>query len=98
MIIAQNWNTPNNSHVTDGTYIGFLVLMACGAVLAFFLVKPEKVVRKDGTRVQRIRHPTAWSELQGLWYTLKTDSYIVLLFVQFFASNWFYVSFHQPLE
>lgn len=49
-------NTPLNNH--SGTYIGFLVLMLCGAILAFFLVPPEKIIRKDGTRVQRIRHPS----------------------------------------
>lgn len=35
--------------------------MICGAILAFCLVPPEKIVRKDGTRVQRIRHPSALS-------------------------------------
>jgi hypothetical protein len=44
--------------VNDGTYIGFMVLMMSGAILAFFLVPPEKIIRKDGTLVQRVRYPS----------------------------------------
>lgn len=29
-------------------------------------------------------------EICGLWETLKTDTYILLLFPFFWASNWFY--------
>ncbi|PUU72583.1 major facilitator superfamily domain-containing protein [Tuber borchii] len=86
---ATNWDTPNHGSVKDGTYVGFLVLMLCGAVLAFFLVPPEKIIRKDGTRVQRIRHPSM-TQICGLWETIKTDTYILLLFPFFWASNWFY--------
>lgn len=64
--------------------------MAVGAVLAFFLVPPDKVIRKDGTRVAQVRYPSAWAEIKGLYDTLKTDYYIVLLFPMFWASNWFY--------
>lgn len=88
--IANNWNTTDNKAVNDGTYIGFLVLMVCGAILSWFLVPPQKIVRKDGTRVQRVRHPSIKSELKGLWETLYSDPYIVLLFPLFWASNWFY--------
>ncbi|RPA91172.1 MFS general substrate transporter [Choiromyces venosus 120613-1] len=88
--IATNWHNPNKGAVNDGTYVGFLVLMLCGAVLAFFLVPPEKIIRKDGTRVQRIRHPSMKTEIWGLWETIKSDSYILLLFPFFWASNWFY--------
>lgn len=37
-----------------------------------------------------MKHPTWKSEILGLWETLRTDTYIVLLFPMFFASNWFY--------
>lgn len=83
--LGTNWNTTETKDVNDGTYIGFLVLMVAGAVLAFFLVKPEKIVREDGTRVQRIRHPSAIKELTGLWECLWTDPYIVLLFPLFWV-------------
>lgn len=37
-----------------------------------------------------MKHPTWKTEILGLWETLWSDSYIVLLFPMFFASNWFY--------
>lgn len=40
-----------------------------------------------------MKNPSWQSELWGLWETFKTDSYILLLFPMFFASNWFY-SYH----
>jgi MFS family permease len=98
--IGQNWNSTSGS-VNDGTYIAFFVLMVCGFVLAFFLAPPHKIIRDDLTMVEHIRHPSAWyvrliifnqirSEFKGLFQTLKTDYYIVLLFPMFWASNWFY--------
>jgi hypothetical protein len=37
-----------------------------------------------------MKHPTWKTELIGLWETIRSDPYIVLLFPMFFASNWFY--------
>ncbi|TGZ76253.1 MFS general substrate transporter [Ascodesmis nigricans] len=88
--LGTNWNTNQEGDVVTGTYVGFLVLMLAGAVLAFFLIPPEKIVRSDGTRVQRLRHPSALMEVKGLWTTMQTDPYILLLFPLFWASNWFY--------
>jgi len=88
--LGTNWNVTKVAPVKDGTYIGFVVLMLCGAVLAFFLVSPDKIVRRDGTRVQPIRHPSAWAEIYGMWTTVRSDPYIILLFPFFWASNWFY--------
>ncbi|CCX30369.1 Similar to UNC93-like protein C922.05c; acc. no. Q9URX1 [Pyronema omphalodes CBS 100304] len=76
--------------VNDATYIGFLVLMAMGGILAWFLVPPEKVIRSDGSRVQPIRNPSAIAEIRGLYDTLVSETYILLLFPYFIASNWFY--------
>jgi hypothetical protein len=86
-----------NNHtgtVSDGTYIGFMVLMICGALLAWSLTNADKVLRPDGTRVIIMKHPTYKSEFIGLWEVLRTDWYIVLLFPMFFASNFFYT--YQP--
>jgi hypothetical protein len=47
-------------------------------------------VRRDGTRIILMKHPTWKTEILGLWETLRSDSYIILLFPMFFASNWFY--------
>lgn len=64
--------------------------MITGAALAFFLVPPEQIVRKDGSRVAQVSHPSAISEIKGLYQTLRSDYYIILLFPMFWASNWFY--------
>lgn len=77
-------------NVNNGTYIAFLVLMAIGFVLCWCLVDCKYVKRKDGSRVIVIKNPTWKSEFLGLWETLIHDSYIVLMFPMFLASNWFY--------
>ncbi|KAA8904795.1 major facilitator superfamily domain-containing protein [Sphaerosporella brunnea] len=88
--IGNNWHSTENKPVNDGTYIGFLVLMVTGGILAWFLVPPQKIIRKDGTRVQRVQHPSILSEFKGLYETVLSDPYILLLFPFFWASNWFY--------
>jgi hypothetical protein len=67
-----------------------MVLMFLGAVLAWCLVDARHIVRPDGSRVILMKHPTWQSEIFGLWELLRSDSYVVLLFPMFFASNWFY--------
>lgn len=74
----------------DGTYIGFLVLMLIGAFLAWGLLNINKIVRKDGSRVIAIQHPSWKSEFLGLWEVLRDEPWFVLLFPMFLASNWFY--------
>jgi MFS family permease len=87
--LGQNINN-STGVVTDGTYIGFIVLMALGAALAWSLVDAGKVVRPDGSRVILMKHPTWQSEIKGLFEVFKTDWYILLFFPMFFASNFFY--------
>ncbi|EMC92678.1 hypothetical protein BAUCODRAFT_37580 [Baudoinia panamericana UAMH 10762] len=88
--LGQNIHVNTNSTVTDGTYIGFIVLTFCGALLAFALVDAKHVVRRDGSKVILMQHPTWKTEIFGLWETLISDPYVVLLWPMFFASNWFY--------
>lgn len=76
--------------LSDATYISFLVLTFLGACLSWTLVDARHVVRRDGSRIILMRHPTCKTEIWGLWETLRSDSYITLLFPMFFASNWFY--------
>ena len=59
-------------------------------MIPLLMANPAKMIRSDGTRVVTPRHPSWKSEFYGLWYTLRTDPWIVLLFPMFFASNWFY--------
>lgn len=77
--------------MSDGTYIGFIVLMFFGACLALTLCNAGDIVRKDGSRVILMKNPTWQSELIGLFETLKFEPFVLLLFPMFFSSNWFYV-------
>lgn len=90
MPLGENINTNTNSNVSNGTYIGFMVLMFAGFVLAIFLVDSDKIIRKDGSKVIVMKNPTWMSEFKGLWETLLTYPWIVLLFPMFWTSNWFY--------
>lgn len=76
--------------VNDGTYIAFMILMAIGFLMAWGLSDSKYVMRKDGSRVIVMKHPTWKSEFAGLFETLRSDYYIVLFFPMFLASNWFY--------
>lgn len=67
-----------------------MVLMAVGFVLAWGLSDSKYIKRKDGSGIIVMKNPTWWSELKGLYETLISDPYIVLLFPMFLASNWFY--------
>lgn len=88
--LGQNINVKTKTTVTDGTYIGFLVLTLIGATLAWTLVDAKSVIRHDGSKVIVMKHPSWKSEIWGLWETVQSDPYIVALFPMFFASNWFY--------
>ncbi|KAF1846092.1 MFS general substrate transporter [Cucurbitaria berberidis CBS 394.84] len=88
--LGLNYNQSENKAVNDATYIGFLVLTFLGACLSWTLVDAKDVVRRDGSKIILMKHPTWKSEIFGLWETLRSDPYIILLFPMFFASNWFY--------
>ena len=66
------------------------MLTGIGVLIPLLMANPAKMIRSDGTRVVTPRHPSWRTEVYGLWYTLRTDPWIVLLFPMFFASNWFY--------
>jgi len=90
VLLGNNIDVTSNSTVSDGTYISLIVLMFCGAVLALFLVDADKIIRSDGSRVVLMKHPTWQSEFVGLWTTVKSEPYVLLLFPMFWSSNWFY--------
>ncbi|KAI1759071.1 MFS general substrate transporter [Hypoxylon sp. FL1150] len=87
--LGQNINNEGGT-VTDGTYIGFIVLMLVGAILAIFLVDADKVIREDGSKVILMKNPTWQSEFIGLWECIRLSPWVVALFPMFFASNIFY--------
>jgi hypothetical protein len=88
--LGQNFHETEVKTVTDGTYIGFLILTLIGAFLAWFLVDAKNVIRSDGSHVILMKNPTWKTEIWGLVETFQTDPYILFLFPMFFASNWFY--------
>jgi len=88
--LGQNIHATTPANVTDGTYVGFLILTIIGACLAWTLVDARDVIRADGSKVIVMKHPSWKSEILGLWQTFFTDPYIILLFPMFLASNWFY--------
>ncbi|KAI5925888.1 MFS general substrate transporter [Camillea tinctor] len=87
--LGQNWSV-KAGHVTDGTYVVFIVLEVVGALLCCVLTPSEKIIRSDGTKVQNLIHPGLKSDIVGLYTTLVTDPWVILLFPMFFASNYFY--------
>ncbi|KAF9552989.1 MFS general substrate transporter [Agrocybe pediades] len=87
--LGQNFHSTANA-VGNGTYIGFLILTLIGVMIPLLMVDPKKMVRTDGTKVSAPRHPSWKVEIYGLWITLVTDPWVILLFPMFLASNWFY--------
>jgi MFS family permease len=88
--LGQNVNATSATNVTDGTYIGFLVLMVTGAILALALCNANKVRREDGSKVILMKNPSWKTEFKGLFETITSSPWVVLLFPMFFASNVFY--------
>ncbi|PLN81276.1 major facilitator superfamily domain-containing protein [Aspergillus taichungensis] len=88
--LGENIHVKTNVTVSDGTYIGFIVLMFCGAILALTLCDADKIVRRDGSRVILKKNPSWKTEIIGLWTTIRSEPYIILLFPMFWSSNWFY--------
>lgn len=89
-MLGQNFDVKVNATVTDGSYIAFIVLMFCGALLALLLCDAGKVIRTDGSKVVLKKNPTWQSEFVGLWETIRYEPFVVLLFPMFWSSNWFY--------
>ncbi|APA05311.1 hypothetical protein SS1G_09712 [Sclerotinia sclerotiorum 1980 UF-70] len=88
--LGQTVHSKDSTNVNDGTYIAFIILMFLGACLALFLCNADDIVRPDGTKVVLMKHPSWKSEFIGLYDTIVSEPFIILLFPMFWASNWFY--------
>ncbi|QKX60281.1 uncharacterized protein TRUGW13939_07424 [Talaromyces rugulosus] len=88
--LGQNIHSTDGAGVNDGTYIAFIVLMFCGAILALFVCDGRHVIRSDGTKVVLMQNPSWRSEIMGLYTTIVSEPLVILLFPMFFSSNWFY--------
>ncbi|CAG8612847.1 9619_t:CDS:2, partial [Acaulospora colombiana] len=86
--IALNWNSDAGS-VNDGTYIGFMVLMGSGVLLALVLLPPSKVYHDNGQHIIIQKYPKWKTELIEV-FKLFLNWKILLLTPMFVASNWFY--------
>lgn len=81
--LGLNANKPPGSTghaVSDGTYVGFIILTFLGACLSWTLVDAKHIVRRDGSRVILMKHPTWKTEIFGLWETLCNGKLGVALF------------------
>ena len=88
--LGLNIDNPGGQGVSDGTYISLVILSFLEACLSWTLVDAKDIVRRDGSKVILMKHPTWKTEILGLWETLWSDLYVIFLFPMFFASNWFY--------
>ncbi|KAL2160748.1 hypothetical protein VTH06DRAFT_945 [Thermothelomyces fergusii] len=88
--LGQNAHSTGNTTVTDGTYVGFIVLMILGAALALTLCNADKIRRDDGSKVILMKNPSWKTEIKGLFETITSAPWIILLFPMFFAANIFY--------
>ncbi|KAG9234980.1 putative UNC93-like protein [Amylocarpus encephaloides] len=87
--LGESIHSKENKTVSDGTYIAFIVLMFFGSLLALLACNGRDVIRKDGSRVVLMKHPTVVSEIIGMWETFTYQPMVVLLFPMFWSSNWF---------
>jgi hypothetical protein len=94
----NNSDPKTQNPISNATYIGFLILTFLGACLSWTLVDAKDVVRRDGSRIIMMKHPTWKTEIFGLWETLRSDAYIILLLPMFFSSNWFYTYQFQDVN
>ncbi|KAF8231542.1 MFS general substrate transporter [Tricholoma matsutake] len=85
-IVGASLTLGQNFHST----IVFLCLTCIGVSLPMLMADPGGMIRTDGTKVATPRHSSWKVEILGLYYALRQDPLIILLFPMFFASNWFY--------
>jgi len=87
--LVQNMHSDDNS-IKDVTFYVIISLSLLGAILSLFLCEAKGVQRSDGSPVSLPQAPTWKSEMFGLFETFKQDTYILMFFPMFFASNFFY--------
>ncbi|KAJ9628319.1 hypothetical protein H2204_009294 [Knufia peltigerae] len=82
-----NFQGTDASGVSTPVYAVFVVIMCCSIAIAFFLIiRPEQVVRDDGTHLAVFRATDAWTEIKGIG-EMFTDPKIVLLLPGIFVAE-----------
>ncbi|CAO3628434.1 unnamed protein product [Cunninghamella echinulata] len=88
--LGMNWNGGEDTgNINQGTYIGFMVIMAFGAFLTLILVSPNKVIRSDGTHVSLHKYSN-WKRETVEVFKLFLNWRMLILIPLFAGSNWFY--------
>ncbi|XP_052188021.1 UNC93-like protein 1 [Diospyros lotus] len=75
--------------VNDGTYIGFMIFMSIGTVLALTILHPSRVIRDDGSRCTNIKYSSVVVEAIEI-VKLFLNWRMLLIFPAAWASNFFY--------
>ncbi|PWN29801.1 hypothetical protein BDZ90DRAFT_216871 [Jaminaea rosea] len=88
--MGLSWNSPEGSSLGNGTYAAFVAITFIGGLISALLKNPATIVRADGSSVVVPKSTTWRFELVGLYRLLRTDTWILLLFPAFFATNFFY--------
>ncbi|KAG6554004.1 hypothetical protein Mapa_004921 [Marchantia paleacea] len=83
------WNSAKSS-VSTATYIAFMVIMFCGALLSLALLPPSRVTRSSGEAVSMHQYSSSWTEEAVEIAKLFGDWRMLALVPMFIASNWYY--------
>ncbi|KAF9292546.1 hypothetical protein BGZ68_003452 [Mortierella alpina] len=84
-----NYNVTEAQSLGDPTYIVFIVLMACGTLIALSLVPPSAVTHSNGDKIKIQAFPTWSGEIVAVM-KLFLDWRMIVLIPMFLSSNWFY--------
>ncbi|KAK8200219.1 major facilitator superfamily domain-containing protein [Phyllosticta capitalensis] len=75
-----NRNKTEVSGVSTAVWVIFLVIMGCAMLIATFcIVKPEEVIRDDGTHIAIFKQPSFKEEMKGVLAVLLDKKIILLL-------------------
>ncbi|KAG0352542.1 major facilitator superfamily domain-containing protein [Gamsiella multidivaricata] len=86
---AIQWNDSAATGANTASYSAYMIIMTIGALLTIFLLPIDKVIRKDGTHVVKVKYSTPISELKSVLALFK-DWRMLALTPMFWTSNWFY--------
>lgn len=75
--------------VNDGTYIGFMVFMAIGAILSLGILHPSSVIRDDGSACTNIQYSSISTEAVEIMKLFLNWKMLMILPASW-ASNFFY--------
>ncbi|KAJ4291011.1 hypothetical protein N0V90_010207 [Kalmusia sp. IMI 367209] len=84
--LALNIKTKEKGKVTYTTYLGLVAISSLGAPFALLLSQPQKVVRKNGTKIPYMKKTDFKTEARAIFRQLK-NPYMLLLIPVFLAGQ-----------